>query len=182
MKLIKLSEEHYVVVDDSEIKEGDFVYSSDGGIFKRHIDNPCQTIFPISKVTHSTNIDWHEIYYIPLSEVKELFSEDTDVWSRKLEYLKKVDENIKHKSQDERIWIFGASDLGFTAGYKQGLEDNRGKKYTEDDMIEWAMCMIAQYVHGNTNIWNKDLLRESLPQPQTEWDVEFDEHGKLTLV
>lgn len=63
-----------------------------------------------------------------------LYDIPNDVWSRKFEYLKKVNENIKHKSQDERIWIFGASDLGFTAGYNQALEDNKEKKYTEEDL------------------------------------------------
>lgn len=171
-KLIKLSDGHYVVVDDSEIKEGDFVYSSDGGIFKRHIDNPCQTIFPISKVTHSTNIDWHEIYYIPLSEVKELLDEDTDVEKK----IPKYHIGRYHYSYGERPDIYS-----YRKGYNQALEDNKERKYTKEDMVEWAMCMIAQYVHGNTNIWNKDLLRESLPQPKTEWEVEFV-YGKLKLI
>jgi hypothetical protein len=31
-KLIKLNEEHYIIVDNSEIKEGDFMYDIDGDI------------------------------------------------------------------------------------------------------------------------------------------------------
>lgn len=38
------------------------------------------------------------------------------------------------------------------------------KTYTEEEMIEWTMTMIAQYAVGNTNIWNRELLKESLPK------------------
>jgi hypothetical protein len=40
--------------------------------------------------------------------------------------------------------------------------------YTEEQVIEFTMTMIAQYVVGNTNIWNRDMLKEtlSLKQPK----------------
>jgi len=34
--------------------------------------------------------------------------------------------------------------------------------YTEEQVIEFTMNMISQYVQGNTNIWNRELLKESL--------------------
>lgn len=39
--------------------------------------------------------------------------------------------------------------------------------YNANDMIEFAMNMIAQFRAGNTNIWNRELLKESLPEPAT---------------
>ena len=38
------------------------------------------------------------------------------------------------------------------------------KVYTEEEMVEWTMNMIGQYAVGNTNIWNRELLKESLPK------------------
>jgi len=34
--------------------------------------------------------------------------------------------------------------------------------YTEEQVIQFTMNMISQYVQGNTNIWNRELLKESL--------------------
>lgn len=41
-----------------------------------------------------------------------------------------------------------------------GVQDER--RFTESDMVEFAMTMIGQFRCGNENIWNRDLLRESL--------------------
>jgi hypothetical protein len=61
MKLIKINTDHYVIVDDSEIKEGDFVIN----IQRNHIyPTPVQVIDVeyrnrrndvFKKITHSTN-------------------------------------------------------------------------------------------------------------------------------
>jgi hypothetical protein len=37
-----------------------------------------------------------------------------------------------------------------------------GKAYSMEDVIEFAMSMLGQYVHGNMNIWNREILKESL--------------------
>lgn len=36
------------------------------------------------------------------------------------------------------------------------------KLYTEEQVIDFAMSMISQYEFGNKNIWNRELLKESL--------------------
>ena len=36
------------------------------------------------------------------------------------------------------------------------------KMYSEEEVIEFTMKMISQYVFGNTNIWDRDRLKESL--------------------
>jgi len=40
--------------------------------------------------------------------------------------------------------------------------------YTKEQVIEFTMNMISQYVHGNTNIWNRELLKESLKQSKKD--------------
>ena len=42
--------------------------------------------------------------------------------------------------------------------------------YTEDEVIEFTMKMISQYVFGNTNIWDRDRLKESLSLKQPKKD------------
>lgn len=50
MKIIKLNEDHYIVVDDSEIKEGDLLYSfSNNKIVKA---NKLTHLYIHSKKTH----------------------------------------------------------------------------------------------------------------------------------
>lgn len=73
MKLIKLPEDHYIIVDDSPIKEGDYVLSKLNKVEvfgKRYAPSLYQ------KITHSTQplgIGWQqEIKELSSSEVKEL--------------------------------------------------------------------------------------------------------------
>lgn len=61
-------------------------------------------------------------------------------------------------------------EISFMRGFQKALSIIGGKKFSEEDMVEFAMSMISQYQFGNTNIHNRELLKESLPQ-QTEWDV-----------
>jgi hypothetical protein len=42
--------------------------------------------------------------------------------------------------------------------------------YTEEQVIEFTMKMISQYVFGNTNIWDIDRLKESLLLKQPKKD------------
>jgi hypothetical protein len=179
MKMIKLSEEHYIGVDESEIKEGDFVYSSDGGIFKRHIDNPCQTIFPISKITHSTQpienlngaLGWKDIDILLLSEVKELLGV-VDVENKAIEWY-----NGEPKYNSNYV----ADPYSWKEGYNQSLENNKERKYTEEDIR-------AVFIHGfllgvDRGEYSIDMENKSLSKylQLTEWEVEFID-GKLKLV
>ena len=144
--LIKLSDTHYIVVDDSEIKEGDWYYD----FIYNKIDkcnlyigkhNTCK------KVTHSTqpleegitihNIEhkrWVYIKYIDLLEVKELFGE--------VDVEKEMISPYPMDTQNDVDWC-----NGYQRGYNQAIEDNK----------------------------------EFIKKP-TEWEVYFDENGKLKLV
>lgn len=48
--------------------------------------------------------------------------------------------------------------------YKIGYSAAKRNLFTPEEMIEWTMAMIGQYAVGNTNIWNRELLKESLPK------------------
>jgi len=48
--------------------------------------------------------------------------------------------------------------------YKLGYSAAKRNLFTPEEMIEWTMTMIGQYAVGNTNIWNRELLKESLPK------------------
>jgi len=39
---------------------------------------------------------------------------------------------------------------------------DKQRMYSEDEVIEFTMNMISQYVVGNTNIWDRDRLKETL--------------------
>lgn len=181
MKMIKLSEEHYIGVDESEIKNGDYIYWE--GKIVRAIDT---SYWSAKKITHSTQpienlngaLGWKDIDILLLSEVKELFGV--------------VD--VEKKAQIEWGNVHRTGVLGYIDGYKQALEDNKHKKYTERDLIEAYLrgatdchnkCIERNWKGVELNV-NTDLLNElaikhiKSIQPKTEWEVEFVD-GKLKL-
>lgn len=200
MKLIKITNEHYVVVDDSEIEENDWCCNIQRPYIKQCQDfdviyyNKRNDLF--KKITHSTlpleqmkqpNKEicignfmkgQSKIQPLSLQEVKELIGE-VDVNKRKNEYIVQVNERIenRNRAQDERIWILGASDLGFTAGYKKALEDNKDKKYTEEDMKYMFEC--GRNYQNSAEVTFKMSI-EYLQQPKTEWEIE-EIDGKFKL-
>ena len=193
MKLIKINQDHYVIVDDSEIKEGDWYYQHNpyGSVIDK-----CDDKSPFvaksaryiwenkgKRITHSTKPEsfgdgWMQsIKPLLLSEVKELLGEvDVD---------KKTEEFAKHHSiydsaQDD-------TEYGYREGYNQCLEDNKEKKYTEHDLIK-AMTLISKFSLKTPDLCYTDKYGDmeykiiSLLQPKTEWEVEFNENGKLKLI
>jgi hypothetical protein len=65
-----------------------------------------------------------------------------------------IDQNLKKLKQNlERLDY-----------YQLGYKTAKQKLFTPEEMIEWTMAMIAQYACGNTGIWNRELLKESLPK------------------
>lgn len=72
MKLIKLNEDHYIIVDDSEIKEGDYLYSFSNK--KIVVANKLTDLYIHSKkITHSTQPDkgMENVTFISPTEVKQ---------------------------------------------------------------------------------------------------------------
>lgn len=184
MKLIKLKENHYIIVDDSdnvndsEIKEGDW-YENNGVIFRADDkfdegNNPNQNE-KNKKITHSTQPlntkfnDWFDAQIITLQEVKELLDEGMDVEKKVKDYVQELID-CKSVGEHERTWISAICNQMYT----QALEDNKDKKYTLED-LEAAACfgMILEkskddkYKLSNDEEWEGFI--QSL-QPKTEWE------------
>lgn len=119
---------------------------------------------------HYIVVDKKEMHTIPTSEAKEL--------------LGVVD--VDKKAQIEWGNVHRTGALGYIDGYNQALEDNKEKKYTEEDMVK-AIRMARKgydefgesgFIRHGFDYSEKDVI-QSL-QPQTEWEVEFVD-GKLKL-
>ena len=190
--LIKIADDHYVVVNDSEIKEGDMsLLIVDGFAPMRLVHfEPVQEGYIGKKITHSTQpfedvglntsmgnqLGFDKIEPMYLSEVKELIGE-VDVEK------KAKDEYVDHLHNP----FFKAAPMGYIKGYNQALEDNKERKYTEEDIIEVVRLSLED---AETSVlWSKewyprklaDKILQSL-QPKTQWEVTFDEQGKLRLL
>ena len=154
-KLIKLSDTHYIIVDDSEIKEdwivdtndANFIFKITSGYIKDngHYDWKKYKF----KITHSTQPDkgMENVTFISLSEVEEL---------------------VKDK-------LFTIEDLrrAFDAGNEGsgGSLRNRVRKYNGFD----------EYITNELGyVWNKD--NGYVNPKENEWGVEFDKQGKIKLI
>lgn len=197
MKLIKINTDHYVVVDDSEIKEGDYFLSGNNNILhyaKGYTpEDTNDRGLNCKKITHSTTTANLDVYGqtpigLSLSEVKELIGE--------------VD--VEDKAKEEYPSIIGTTQTGigydmnsrekeaYKKGYNQALEDNKEKKYTEEDL-----GLFLEYVRDNYTgmgaphlVHNKGGQRKTKAivqdyiqslQPKTEWEVQINFDGKLKL-
>lgn len=130
MKIVKLTEEHYILVDGPNEK------------------------------------------MLPTSEVKELLG-IVDVEKKALDlYPVELDEDWDKNKQYRDEWI---------SGYYQALEDNKERKYTNEDMLTIRNQLVAFLLIGDVSALTKwfDECVESL-QPKTEWEVEMVER-KLKL-
>lgn len=201
MKLIELTENHYIVVDDSEIKKHDWYFNHPNKEICQSFFNRIPLEFgKCKKITHSTkpietlsNGDdvFIRINELNLSEAKALVGK-VDVEELAEQYAKA--HSIYESAQDDVAY-------GFREGYNQCLEDNKDKKYSEDDMIKFVNWIetsqkASDYerknrmrfecrMDGNPEIEKRlpELLNLYLQshQPIKEWEVEF-ENGKLKLL
>jgi hypothetical protein len=124
-------------------------------------------------ITYSTKVaieDYWNVIELPLSEVKELLGE--------------VDVQIKAEKEREKLGYTNKFITGFVSGYTKAIEDNKEKKYTEEDLrkaIEFGYQLRCNNRPINSgHNWVKDFIAQSL-QPKTEWEVDII-NGKLTLI
>ena len=191
MKMKKLSEDHYIVVDDSEIKEGDWYLTFQNNEVigePRKCEDSSYNFIYCRKITHSTqplgflnehgfttaNLkpDWTNVEYLPLSEVKELLGE-VDVEKKGEKKYPKSEFWVG--SNPSRLYDENAKERrAYIEGYREALEDNKEKKYTYYD-IENAFNSGRGYGVPD-DIKDFDSFIQSI-QP-TEWEVEFV-NGKL---
>lgn len=167
----KLSEDHYIVVDNSEIKIGDIVaeklLTGKYELFTIHtlndIDKSTQ-----KKITHSTQpeslgMGWMQsVQPLLLSGVKEVLG---------IVDVEKTAHNWSTRQTTRSTDYWRSMVSTYVEAYNQALEDNKEKKYTEEDLMKFY-----KYVKTHTVT---EALRHI--QPKTEWEVEFVD-GKLQLV
>lgn len=197
MKLIKITEDNYIIVDNSEIKVNDWFFNTvQGNIYCNNIPDYNVNKDYLKKITHSTQplellsenglsgMGFSKVRPLNIFEVKELIGEV----------------NVEKKASEYAINDFDDyAFCGYINGYNQALEDNKEKKYTEADLrkaIDMARDIKDNSAHdvftvedisGCTEVCTYDWrnrykdeeIIESL-QPKTEWEVEFI-NGKLKL-
>lgn len=175
MKLIKVQPDYFVVVDNSEIKVGDWYYSSKNVVAKMTeemldyytLRNLLDTII---KITHSTK-ELDGVKTLLLPEVKETIGE-VDVEKLAKEY-------IGDKISDPFEWVKSLLIAGYIDGYNQCLQDNKDKIYTESTI---RSVVVASRAYGQSYT-NKDVVEIMLKhiRPRTQWDVKFVD-GELRLI
>jgi len=209
-KLIKLTDTHYIVVDDSEIKVGDWCYSVSNGLIvepnKKAIDTinskPMEGI-KFLKITHSTQplgkpIAFTNAFESELSlSINGLHDTVIENWVCKKLSLSEVEEAINGYSIYQKALDFAITSKiyiddekthdevaeSLISFHKELVKD---KLFTVEDMLNfswWLNKNLGQYSSDENahfelkyfNQWKK------LNPPKTEWDVTFDEQGKISL-
>ena len=173
-KLIKITETHYIIVDDSIDIVENFYCFKDGKIRQvSYLGQDNGNIITHSTQPLNTNFnDWFDAKIITLSEVEELINGYS---VEKMANLHRV--NI---SDD---W----SNASYIEGFKTHQKLVKDKMFTIEDMKKafnagydlntWEQLSIPNDEIDYLN--NHDYIQSLLPK--TEWDVEFDEQGKLQI-
>lgn len=194
MKLIKLNEEHYIIVDDlvTDVNDLDIwvydddydeplIYKTDEDFFKAgksawkitHSNNPLEKIV--------TENSFKNYAFISTQEIEETIFGYS---------LKKI-ANESFEDMGYHSTVTPYEEKQFKLGYKHGFNAHKElvmarflstQLYSNENHLEWIYNRLIE-VHGENS--NYDYMIEfkkiiqSL-QPKTEWNVEFIS-GKLTL-
>ena len=182
-KLIKINTDHYIIVDESKRPvEG---YYSDSFINKNKNTNGaeygkakhcCQITYsthPLELLTLSENglsgMGFSKVKPLNIFNVKELIGE--------VDVEKKAKDFANNSSMcDYEDGINVGKYQGYVEGYNQALEDNKDKKYTEEDLRK-AMKYASEITNSKMKYMEEYI--QSL-QPKTEWEVEIID-GQLKL-
>jgi hypothetical protein len=188
-RLIKLSDTHYIVVDDSEIKEGDYYWNKhipDEIKFKKEkgvLFNHCK------KITHSTEplelstshintgkYHFDKIKPISLSEVEELINGYS--------VEKMALNSFGHKPSKDDTDILLSLGKGYVGGYHQGFKAHQ--ELVKDKLLVniqdlRKVILQARIREGEQPKYSFDEIIQSL-LPKTEWDCEINEQGKLEMI
>jgi hypothetical protein len=190
--LIKQSETHYIVVDDSPVREGDWcaynkMHDSKNpqweivqcGKVEREEMHPIsegRLLLWMKKITHSTQ---------PLDKDIQGFGYWTkDIIPLSLKEVKVLIYAYNWKAEFEKSNLkYGAEQHSFFLGFNAHKELVKDKVFTIEDMnnllqvcIEASMTGTSVFVKRTGNEYIKSLL------PPTQWPVTFDDQGKLKMV
>ena len=185
-KLIKISEKHYVIVDDSiDIEENCYCYKNgkihqvsflgqDNGDTITHSTEPLEEVKSIYNV-EAKEIEkgiFSKIKHIPLLEVEELINGYN---------VEKLADAYCKLWEWERILGTGSNGLAYDS-FVQGF--NIHKELTKDKLftIEDIKKAFTQGKFEGVNMYmveDRDYI-QSLQQ--TEWNIAIDEQGKIKLI
>lgn len=179
MKLIKINPDHYIIVDDSEIREGDWFINETNNIEQGIGNYPYKSLSPeCKKITHSTQPleyspkigkYWNKVQPVSLSEIKELIGE-VDVEKKSYTFIKEIG-----GTREQR--------LAYIDGYREAIEDNKHMRFTYDELLTLALrCWntASNPMERSVNNLNKIVDEYIQRFETTQWDVEFVD-GKLKL-
>ena len=187
MKLIKLSDDHYIVVDDSEIKDGDSCYDyytksiqqstpnvNDGNAeeyFKKITQSTLPLYFLLEEnyfTTLNLKPDWSKVKELPLSEVEEIINGYSV-------------EKLAEKQHPISMEQFGKEKIDgnayFRSIWKQGFKAHQ--ELTKDKLHKTLSDFYVFATNGE--VCKHEVITEFL-LPKTEWYCEIDEQGKIKLI
>ena len=191
MELIKINRDYYIIVDESKIEHNDWIQRNDEHP-QAVVDHRWNFEGKYRKVTHSTkelgsNVGStytpSNVKYLSLGEVKKVTGE-VDMEELELKYhqqliqRREVAKNFRGQVAGNHPDMFTSREMlsmmeGFTDGYTQALDDNKDKKYTDDDVI-------AIVKKSRETGLSAEYIIISDYQPKSHWEVEFVD-GKLKL-
>jgi len=210
-KLIKLSETHYIVVDDSEIKEGDYAIHNNKEYRNKYNEKPilctksnCESIQEHwDKITHSTQplelIDWEngakgkrpafdKIKPLSLSGVEDAINGYS---------VEKMAEEEYPINRTGSMWMPSRHEVsnmyrqeGYIKGFNVREQLAKDKVFTVEDVENiWKYALGCAETHDKYGTKNKSKfierdVKEFIQSllPKTEWEVEFNEQGKIVLL
>lgn len=189
-KLLKLSETHYIIVDDSEIKVGDYYV----GWANNYSTEPKQrwVLYNLvsttngdtpRKITHSTQPEllgtgWMQsVLPLFLSEVEEAIN-GYSVEKMALRELESYFGSNLELTKTGKIWV-----EGYEIGFKAHQELVKDKLFT----VEKAIQILEEESFGQGAVSRDEYKARVVSKlqsllPKTEWEVEFDEQGKIKLI
>jgi hypothetical protein len=189
-QIIKLTQHHYIIVNDGEIKVGDFVY--DGTKLLSQFTNRVAVILANNqfaeygkksffKITHSTHpieknneayssfeFVYKEIEKIDKSEIKELLGE-VDV----IDKCEKILTSHPDFKAEQMSYYQNGRFNGLIDGYNEALKDNEDKLYTNKNVIDFLHFLTFDHNHKYTttkDAW--DDFKKSL-YPKTSWEIDI---------
>ena len=203
MELIKINTDYYIIVDDSKIKIDDFYIDDSNTVrcaitevesywtHRKHYKKVTHSTKPLEDVTVLVRPDgsdvsetiFDKVKGISLPEVKKITGE-VDMEELELKYhqqliqRREVAKNFRGQVAGNHPDMFTSREMlsmmeGFTDGYTQALDDNKDKKYTDDDVI-------AIVKKSRETGLSAEYIIISDYQPKSHWEVEFVD-GKLKL-
>ena len=185
MRLIKLQQDHFVVVDDSPQRKGDLILHKNWNKGAESRITKCPDEYGSTqehwwKVQGSTH-SLEGVSQLNLSEIKSLIGE-VDVEELTQKMVEKVFENYPENNHPYLATSISLCEDFYKEGYNQCLEDSKDKFKEAIDLIQYFINRVEDgSIRSHTTYGKYKTFIQSL-QPKTEWEVALDENNKLKLV